>query len=140
MLKNAKFAMFRNRQIAGNTKKKHLVDRTISGLSGAFSLVRQKGFEPPTHGLEVRCSILLSYWRTNGAGDGNRTHVASLEGWNSAIELHPHIFYQIQSPFSIPDVGKKFKPFFSFPWGKGRIYWLHRTMRAVLRDPASVPL
>ena len=25
-----------------------------------------------------------------GAGDGNRTHIASLEGWNSAIELHPH--------------------------------------------------
>ena len=24
------------------------------------------------------------------AGDGNRTHVASLEGWNSTIELHPH--------------------------------------------------
>ena len=25
----------------------------------------------------------------NGAGDGNRTHVTSLEGWNSTIELHP---------------------------------------------------
>ena len=25
-----------------------------------------------------------------GAGDGNRTHTASLEGWNSTIELHPH--------------------------------------------------
>ena len=25
-----------------------------------------------------------------GAGDGNRTHVTSLEGWNSTIELHPH--------------------------------------------------
>jgi hypothetical protein len=24
-----------------------------------------------------------------GAGDGNRTRVASLEGWNSTIELHP---------------------------------------------------
>jgi hypothetical protein len=27
--------------------------------------------------------------RENGAGDGNRTHVASLEGWSSTIELHP---------------------------------------------------
>ena len=26
----------------------------------------------------------------DGAGDGNRTHAASLEGWNSTIELHPH--------------------------------------------------
>ena len=27
-----------------------------------------------------------------GAGDGNRTHAASLEGWNSTIELHPQPF------------------------------------------------
>lgn len=26
---------------------------------------------------------------SDGAGDGNRTHVASLEGWSSTIELHP---------------------------------------------------
>ncbi len=26
-----------------------------------------------------------------GAGDGNRTHVTSLEGWSSTIELHPRI-------------------------------------------------
>ena len=26
----------------------------------------------------------------NGAGDGNRTHVVSLEGWSSTIELHLH--------------------------------------------------
>ena len=28
---------------------------------------------------------------TNGAGDGNRTHVTSLEGWGSTIELHQRI-------------------------------------------------
>ena len=27
--------------------------------------------------------------KTNGAGEGNRTLVASLEGWSSAIELRP---------------------------------------------------
>ena len=34
-----------------------------------------------------------------GAGDGNRTHVASLEGWNSTIELHLHFI----ALFSIND-------------------------------------
>ena len=71
-------------------------------LSYSRHMVRLKGFEPLTLGLEGRCSIQLSYRCiqsirpenkvTFGAGDGNRTHAASLEGWNSTIELHPHIF------------------------------------------------
>ena len=76
-------------------------------------LARQEGFEPPTYCLEGSCSILLSYWRisqprSNGAGDGNRTHVSSLEGWCSTIELHPHgqsfsatKLYHIVGPVSI---------------------------------------
>ena len=52
---------------------------------------RLKGFEPLAHCLEGSCSIQLSYSRTNGAGDGNRTHTTSLEGWDSTIELHPHV-------------------------------------------------
>jgi hypothetical protein len=27
--------------------------------------------------------------KDNGAGDENRTHATSLEGWSSTIELHP---------------------------------------------------
>ena len=27
--------------------------------------------------------------KNTGAGDGNRTRIASLEGWSSTIELHP---------------------------------------------------
>ena len=36
----------------------------------------------------LRRTLFLS-----GAGDGNRTHAASLEGWNSTIEQHPLIQY-----------------------------------------------
>ena len=51
-----------------------------------MKLVRQEGLEPPAYCLEGSCSIHLSYWRiftskSAGAGDGNRTHVPSLEGW-----------------------------------------------------------
>ena len=69
-----------------------------------YQMARQEGFEPPTYCLEGSCSIQLSYWRTStpnglpqvfGAGDGNRTHAASLEGWNSTIELHPRILSHI---------------------------------------------
>ncbi len=28
-------------------------------------MARQQGLEPQTYGLEIRCSIQLSYWRTN---------------------------------------------------------------------------
>ena len=62
-------------------------------------MARQKRFELLTYCLEGSCSIRLSYWRLytraciarprNGAGDGNRTHTTSLEGWDSTIELHP---------------------------------------------------
>ena len=34
----------------------------------------------------------------NGAGDGNRTRVSSLEGWCSTIELHPRILSSLFQP------------------------------------------
>ena len=49
-------------------------------------------FERPTDGLEGRCSIQLSYGaieKHNGAGEGNRTLVISLEGWSFTTKLHP---------------------------------------------------
>ena len=57
-------------------------------LSYIHHMARQKGLEPLTYCLEGSCSIQLSYQRI-GAGDGNRTHTTSLEGWDSTIELHP---------------------------------------------------
>ena len=84
-------------------------------------MARLKGLEPLTHCLEGSCSIQLSYRRISvdsrplpsakpapfaasfagGAGDGNRTHATSLEGWDSTIELHPHICFSscFRSPF-----------------------------------------
>ena len=44
----------------------------------------------------------------NGAGDGNRTHVISLEGWSSTIELHPQTqfnFIIIHSLFQMVEGG-----------------------------------
>ena len=84
-----------------------------------LTMARQEGFEPPTYCLEGSCSILLSYWRilqprSNGAGDGNRTHVSSLEGWCSTIELHPQ---GAQSTFSleiIPQANPECQSFFLF--------------------------
>src|SRR5690606_31830205 len=34
-------------------------------MTGRFPFVRQSGFEPETDGLENRCSIQLSYWRSS---------------------------------------------------------------------------
>ncbi len=35
--------------------------------------------------------LAMSTANFSGAGDGNRTHATSLEGWCSTIELHPHL-------------------------------------------------
>ena len=47
--------------------------------------------------LQAHTEFLAVCIRLNGAGDGNRTHAASLEGWNSTIELHPqfHNAYKV---------------------------------------------
>src|SRR6056297_1104873 len=56
-------------------------------------LVHLEGFEPPAHGLEVRCSIQLSYRcrLKYGAGEGDRTLATGLEGQGSTTELHPRV-------------------------------------------------
>ena len=43
----------------------------------------------------ILLSILIfkNYCKKNGAGDGNRTHVTSLEGWSSTTELRLQNFF-----------------------------------------------
>ena len=56
--------------------------RRLGALEGTRTpdpLLRRQLLYPP----ELQAHI--------GAGDGNRTHVTSLEGWNSTIELHPQV-------------------------------------------------
>ena len=64
------------------------------------------------------------------AGDGNRTHVSSLEGWCSTIELHPQILHKksgwqdsnLRPPGPKPGALAKLShtPFYitSYPWRK----------------------
>ena len=58
-------------------------------------MVPEEGLEPShTHVRQILSLLRLPFRhsgkkRINGAGEGNRTLVASLEGWNSAIELRP---------------------------------------------------
>ena len=49
------------------------------------------------HGLDIAgqaetCRSCMYIYKK--AGDGNRTHVSSLEGWCSTIELHPQNKYE----------------------------------------------
>ena len=57
-------------------------------------MVPEEGLEPShTHVRQILSLLRLPFRhsgkKTNGAGEGNRTLVASLEGWSSAIELRP---------------------------------------------------
>ena len=44
---------------------------------------------PVLYPTELQVRVIAFSVKGLGAGDGNRTHAASLEGWNSTIELHP---------------------------------------------------
>ena len=63
-----------------------------------------------TSWLQPPCCIAILLY---GADDGNRTHAISLEGWSSAIELHPHnICFKFSTIVSCYcyDITKRFTP------------------------------
>src|SRR5207302_8746817 len=43
--------------------------------------------------MRKRITTYSTHRQRTGAGDGNRTHIASLEGWSSTIELHPPVHF-----------------------------------------------
>ena len=47
------------------------------------------GSIPTQHKIKKRRRMSSLFY---GAGDGNRTHTTSLEGWSSTTKLHLHIF------------------------------------------------
>jgi hypothetical protein len=67
----------------------------VRGTRGARSAP-----EPPPGAHNQRSASHLP-GRMCGAGDGNRTRMASLEGWGSAIELRPHAPQRRSGP-SVP--------------------------------------
>ena len=68
--------------------------RTLDGSPPAHFVCRTRSplcpkNVPPGHFLNGQ-TLSGSISPIRGAGDGNRTHTTSLEGWGSTIELHPH--------------------------------------------------
>ena len=56
-------------------------------IFSAFLIMKVTFTNPHKNKIKTELSRIQG---TKKAGDGNRTHVSSLEGWCSTIELHPH--------------------------------------------------
>ena len=56
-------------------------------------LLRRQVLYPAELQAPVLVSLRTGYF---GAGDGNRTHTTSLEGWGSTTELHPQMVADLQ--------------------------------------------
>ena len=70
--------------------KYHRIKFCGSNEPGGIRTLDLRLRRPLLYPAELQTHI-LNPLRIKKAGDGNRTHVSSLEGWCSTIELHPHI-------------------------------------------------
>ena len=79
------------------------------GIRTLDLLLRRQLLYPAELWAQDICRPLASAGgRLDGAGDGNRTHAASLEGWNSTIEQHP----RFSAPLSYHRLHQKSSVFF----------------------------
>ena len=68
----------------------HIINGAPEGIRTPDLLLRRQLLYPAELLAQMSAPCRKSDRRI-GAGDGNRTHAISLEGWSSTIELHPHI-------------------------------------------------
>ncbi len=77
----------------------HLRYRIITGK--IIIIIRKQSIDRRMVDALFYCNIIVNGKIRNPditkAGDGNRTHVSSLEGWCSTIELHPHVRYMFST-------------------------------------------
>ena len=59
-------------------------------------MIYEQKVRPHVHNKTQPTKFIVCRLCLLGAGSGNRTHVTSLEGWNSTIELHPHLPYSFK--------------------------------------------
>ena len=71
-------------------------DGTPRGIRTPDLLLRRQLLYPAELLAHKRLTKAQRAPRQAGAGDGNRTHVSSLEGWCSTIELHPHGLFSLE--------------------------------------------
>ena len=78
-----------------------------------------------------------------GADDGNRTHVVSLEGWSSTIELHPRVVKEMVTRKGLEPSTHWLKVSCSTTWANGSHYgwgtWI-RTREMPESKSGALPL
>ena len=65
-------------------------------------LLRRQRLYPAELQATIGFVIPSCAYKSYGAGDGNRTHTTSLEGWGSTTELHPRIRHGVPYDSTFP--------------------------------------